>query len=110
MKILVSDFSRFEVGRHNNGGQYGFSREYEIIPGSEIAVVKHYTTAEFSLCPGCGSWDEEREHSCDGIVPVTRVIDDIISIMDTADRDLWCQNSFVSISVDGRDVFRRNGN
>lgn len=66
-RVRLNDYSQYEEGKCNNGGQYGFWTDYDrVANGWERSFG---TTAEFPYCPCCGSFNEhydedEKEYTC----------------------------------------------
>jgi len=59
-KVVFVDYSSFEAGRCNNGGQYGFWTEWSIVPGTRwVYEADHRTTADFCYCPYCGRFEQD---------------------------------------------------
>ena len=58
MKITIKDFSQWEYGRSFNGGAYGYEETATIEKG-QIIDGGHYTTADFSYCHNCGSFEQD---------------------------------------------------
>jgi hypothetical protein len=66
-KIVISQDPQ-EWGRHNNGGDYGFSQIYTRNAPGEDFEIEHRTTADidfchvygvFQPCRNCRDWDEK---------------------------------------------------
>lgn len=68
-RVRFNDFSEYESGKSNNGGCYGFWTDYNRLENG-LFEVSYGTTADFSYCPVCGSFndhyvgDDEIEYSC----------------------------------------------
>ena len=64
-KVRFNDFSEYESGKSNNGGCYGFWTDYNRLENG-LFEVSYGTTADFSYCPVCGSFNDhyEGDDSC----------------------------------------------
>ncbi len=59
----IFDYTNFDADKCNNGGCYGFTTTYSYAGDGEYEV-SHSTTAEFTFCPFCGSFNSGS--CCDG--------------------------------------------
>lgn len=58
------DYSNYESGRCNNGGNYGFWINLEKCDEDGLFHVVHHTTADFDYCGACGSFQGHDEEAC----------------------------------------------
>lgn len=56
-KVTVYDYSGYNAATSSNGGDYGFWQVYRPIAADRYEV-RHYTTADFSYCEYCGSFNQ----------------------------------------------------
>lgn len=55
-KVIFNDYSNFDSRTCNNGGNYGFWTTYTRLDNG-MWEAYHETTADFTFCPVCGSFD-----------------------------------------------------
>jgi hypothetical protein len=65
-KVKIKNFSRYEEGKSNDGGCYGFWTNYDRLENGNWEV-SYGTTADMEFCSCCGRfedhWDGE-DYSC----------------------------------------------
>lgn len=63
-RVRLNDYSEYESGKANNGGQYGFWTDYNRVESGW--EVSHGTTADFPYCACCGSFGEHEDYENGG--------------------------------------------
>lgn len=58
-KVIFNDYSDYQSATCHTGGNYGFWTNYNRLPNGNWEV-SYGTTADFSYCPVCGSFDIRR--------------------------------------------------
>ena len=74
-RVRFCDYTEYDPNLCNNGGCYGFWTNYNRLPNGKWQV-SYGTTADFSYCPVCGSFDdhydyEEDKYSCGDFEQIT---------------------------------------
>ena len=72
--IRIYDYTAYEPDKGNNGGAYGFWKDFIKLPSGKWEV-SYGTTADMDFCPVCGSFNDhsigEGEYSCGEFAAVT---------------------------------------
>lgn len=73
-RVRLNDYSEYESGKSSNGGCYGFWTDYSRVENGW--EVRYGTTADFSYCPCCGSFNEHydretQKYECGGFEVVS---------------------------------------
>ena len=64
-RVRFNDYSKYEPGKSNNGGCYGFWTDYNRLENG-LFEISYGTTADFEYCPVCGCFHNhyEGDDSC----------------------------------------------
>lgn len=96
-KVKLNDYTDYNPEKCNNGGCYGFWTDYDRQEDSDTWRISYYTTADFSYCPVCGSFNDhltydedldDYEYSCGDYKTVTT--EELIKILEEFEEDEGC--------------------
>ena len=62
-KIRIADYSQYQADSCRNGGNYGFDTYYYRV-GADSWAVEYTSTADFYMCPFCGSFVNDYDEEC----------------------------------------------
>lgn len=58
--VRFNDYTDYDPNRCHNGGSYGFWTDYDRLENGKWEI-SYGTTADFSYCPRCGSFNDHYE-------------------------------------------------
>ena len=65
MKVKIMDYTTYEENKSQNGGNYWYSEEFEIVDGKAVNGT-YSTSSDFQYCEFCGNFGC---HECDTYSP-----------------------------------------